>query len=559
MLQGLTRRHDAYLFGRTGVLAVECCRMALALVYLLMNSRHPLTDAAAIRSSYPVSNYVPDGILMAFGTTMPSDALIDTMILLSRVFPVLLLLGLFSRVSLFGTLFTHLFLRSLVESFSAGWSHGFNVVFLAHLGFLFAPVGQRLSLDAWIRSIRGREPRPEQDGFWAVVCGQWCVALMFASAFYWKALYNTRPPFAWAHWENMRNQLLNRYEWCGDAVPGFLQPVLESPFLCGTLAWGNLLFQFMPFVSLFFLDRPVVRALLGLGFVMEEIGLAWIMGLADLHWLPLIAFFVDWDHFLGKWGAKQHAGPAWVPRKGWKKAYACGLITIYLMFSLNVTGPAFGYNVFDLRAYPFSQFSMYSGYFKSDLEGTFATAGTTFKLETGTFTDKQRAVVERILKRRFYGAHSAGSEEVRGVLVKALEWANDSIRTGFPGVRVSGLAMYRTLHEFRTDTAHLCDGPSGLIGRVGAGGTCITAARFIRHTADTAMISLENGCGSVQVVSVATMDASGIPANEAFRAQAGVLHVPMSALDGHRYALFTLADSARCGAGYLLFEITFED
>lgn len=552
----LKKKIADHFFGRTGILSVEACRLALAVVYLIINVRHDLRSAAHIRSSYPAENYEPDGILMLFGPVMPSDSTIDLLILLSRIFPWLLLFGVFSRMALWGTLFSHLFLRTLIESFHAGWSHGFNVVFLAHIAFLFAPVGQRWSVDALVRQWR-RKPLPRmRDGFWAVVMGQWAVALMFASAFYWKALYNVRAPFSWAHWENMRNQLLYRYEWCGDPVPAYLEPVIQSPFLCGALAWGNLIFQIMPLFSLFFLHRPVLRLVLGLGFVVEELGLALVMGLADLHWLPLIAFFVDWDHFLRR---APKASPAMPTHARWKVGLAMAFIGTYLMLSLNVTGPAFGYNVYDLRAYPFSQFSMYSGYFRSHVPGVYAYAGTTFNVEEGDLTPDERQRIERVLKRRYYGAYSATLQEARGVLAQALAWANDPERTGVTGKAVEQLAMYRTLHVFRTDTAHLAHGPSGLIGRVRDTGACLTSARFTRSIPDTASVALQDECAPLGITHVLGADIAGVLRPLPFHLHGTECRLPLAALEGQRYLYVERNGLSDPRKDALLFEVVFAD
>lgn len=456
---------DRYWFSRTGLISTEACRMALALCYLVVNIRHPLGSAAAIKASHPVANYQPDGILMLLGPAVPSDALINAMLVLSWVLPWTLLLGIFPRISLWGTLLTHLFLRTLGESFSAGWSHGFNVLFLAHIGFLFAPVGQRWSLDAWWRHRRNRNKRKERDGFWAVVLGQWCVALMFLAAFYWKALHNNRPPFAWAHWENMRNQLLYRYEWCGEAVPAFLASVMDSPPLLGLMAAGNLLLQFLPAVSLLFLHRPVLRLLFGFAFVLEEIGLAVVMGLADLHWLPLIAFFVDWDHFLQRGGT-----PLPVRHRRWKKGYAIGLIAVYVGFAVNVPGVLLRLDVFRLRAYPFSQFSMYSDYMRGPGGAPYVNTGILFTVDGPELDNNRQQHIAQRLKRRFYGATFMDASGIGPVLEKSLELANDPAWTGFAEPRVERITLYRALHIYRSDTAHLSIGPRGIMGTIGTDG-----------------------------------------------------------------------------------------
>lgn len=529
-----------YWFGRPGVWSTDICRMALAVVYLLMNLRNGLGSAEQIRAAYPVANYDPDGILMFLGPVMPSDHLIDVMILLSRIFPWLLLFGLFSRTSLWLTLITHLFLRTLIESFSTNWSHGFNVVFLAHLGFLFAPVGQVLSADSLIRRWRGAVGAPMRDGWWAVLLGQWNVALMFFSAFYWKALYNDKPPFSWAHWENMRNHLFTRYEWTGDPVPSHLEPVVASPLLCGLLGAANLIFQCLPFLSLFFVHRPKLRLLFGLAFIVEEIGLTVVMGLADLHWLPLIAFFVDWDHFL-----KRSTDRSTLPetRTGLKMGYALGLISLYLLFSLNVFGVTIGKNVFDLRAYPFSKFNMYSERLRDPEGKVFGMEGTTITIEAPTLSSSARSDLEKKLKRRFNGAHSMSLHELVGTLDQASRMANDSSWTGLPAGVVQTISIHKALFLFRTDTAHLALGQQGLLARWDTrSGTCLNWSAVTSQDAREARIRIEPGCGAFPVSRITGFHRNGAERILDHRIVGTDAYVDAAVLDDYRYLLITLQD-----------------
>jgi len=529
-----------YWFGRAGVLSTEVCRMALALVYIVMNVRNDLGSAAHIRRVYPVANYEPDGILMVFGPTIPSDGIIDGMILLSKIFPWLLLFGFFSRTSSWATFLTHLFLRTLIESFSTNWSHGFNVVFLAHLGFLFAPVGQLGSVDALIRRRRQGAQPTYRNGWWSVLLGQWNVALMFFSAFYWKALYNDKPPFSWAHWENMRNHLFTRYEWTGDPLPGYLEPVVASPFLCGLLGAANLVFQFLPFLSLFFVHRPVLRLLFGTAFIVEEIGLSVVMGLADLHWLPLIAFFVDWDHFFGI-ADRRATRPDTHPRS--KIGYAMGLISLYLLFALNVLGVTIGHNVFDLRAYPFSKFNMYSERLRDPSGRTFGMEGTSFSVAATTLTSDQRSRLEQLLKRRFYSTHSMGEKELLGTLDQARTMVNDTGWTGLPRGVVEAISVHKTLFLFRTDTAHLAQGPHGLLARWDRhSGTCVMAAVVGSQDEREARIDITPGCGAFPVSRIDGLNRDGTSHELDHRTEGTAVYLNPEVLSAYRYLLITLRD-----------------
>ncbi len=534
-------KSTGYWFSRNGIIAVEACRIALALVYIVINFRSPLISAQALRRSYPFDSYSPDGVLMLLGKNVPPDALIDLMISLSIIFPWLLLFGVFSRISLLGTLVSHLFLRTLIESFTPEWSHGYNVVLLAHLGFLFAPVGQTWSIDAVVRRFRGKETKL-RNGYWAIITGQWCVALMFTSAFYWKALFNDKPPFAWAHWENMRNLLFLRYEWTGDPIPDHITPLMDSPFVLGLIAWMNLLFQFLPFLSLFFLHRPWLRLVFGLGFVVEELGLGLIMGLPDLHWLPLIAFFVDWDHFFGKKGIPVMETTG----EPWKRTYAVSLVSIYLIFSLNISGSWFGWNVYDLRAYPFSKFNMYAGYYRNRDGTPYCISGTTFRVQ-GSIDEQSRITLERKLKRRFYDHHSASSEEVRSVLDMAMELLEDGSLANVTPSSVERITLYHTIHEFRTDTDHVANGVSGSRGSVNRTGTTLYTIIAEPYGGDSLVIIPQLAGNNLRVLQVQQVDHSGKLHPISHRSDGARVFIPKCEMQELLYLFLLVEENATTG------------
>jgi hypothetical protein len=57
----------------------------------------------------------------------------------------------------------------------------------------------------------------------------------------------------------------------------------------------NLVTQAAPLLAVIFVRRPLVRALGGMLFVSEVILLGVVVGLWNLHWLPLVAVFIDWE------------------------------------------------------------------------------------------------------------------------------------------------------------------------------------------------------------------------------------------------------------------------
>jgi hypothetical protein len=135
-----------------------------------------------------------------------------------------------------------------------------------------------------------------------------------------------------------------------------LQFIVDRPWAYQGLALANLLTQFAPLGACFCVRWPLVRALFGGVFVVEMLGLDFVMGICNPLWFPLVAFFIDWDR-LWSWltcraAAPDHPAP--LTRAGWAQAaYAC----LFLGFFAYV-------GVFHVQArrwtYPFACFQMYS-------------------------------------------------------------------------------------------------------------------------------------------------------------------------------------------------------
>ena len=90
---------------------------------------------------------------------------------------------------------------------------------LAQIAFLGARGGDALSIDALARRVRGERGLDVARGYqWSIRLVQFTVALVFASALYHK-LRAGGFTFAWASTDNLRHQLLLRYDLGGAARP----------------------------------------------------------------------------------------------------------------------------------------------------------------------------------------------------------------------------------------------------------------------------------------------------------------------------------------------------
>lgn len=363
LLQFAKDKTTAYWFGRPGYFSVDIARIFLGIMWIIVIQRNGLMLGENYLDLKNPDSFQPIGILhLLFDDGVPPSGLLCFWISqIGYYSAITLCIGLFSRVSNWVNLLTMLFLCAMPYSFSPDWSHGLNVCLLAHIAFVFAPVGQTLSIDALLRKVF-KITRKLKNGFWAVLCANWAVGLMFFNAFFYKIFASGGPSLQWAASENMRNKLITRYTYLGEDFPNdWVEWVANNEWVYKSLAYGNLLFQALPFVAVFFVKKPVLRFCLGLFFIVEEVGLGTLMGLNDFHWYFLIVFFIDFDYFIEKWKiAKIPANLKFGRFRRFNFIYASLFIGVY--FFLAFPGLRFfsNTNVFEIRAYPFSEFKMYS-------------------------------------------------------------------------------------------------------------------------------------------------------------------------------------------------------
>ncbi|MFN7690143.1 MAG: hypothetical protein ACK5QU_03585, partial [Bacteroidota bacterium] len=133
-------------------MSIEIARITFGICSIIIfQYKQLIISGKQVHEGWNISIYFPKGVLAFLGDTVPSMNTIDFWLFLQLWSAIFLILGLFSRVSLVINFLANLLLISLSESFSVGWSHGYNMNLLAQMPFVFAPVGRLLSVDAIVK------------------------------------------------------------------------------------------------------------------------------------------------------------------------------------------------------------------------------------------------------------------------------------------------------------------------------------------------------------------------------------------------------------------------
>ncbi len=231
-------------------------------------------------------------------------------------------------------------------------------MFLAQLAFLGARGGDVLSLDALIRRVRGLPAFDVPRGYqWSVRLVQLAVALMFAGAVFHKLLHG-HFTLRWALSDNLRHQLLVRYDLAGLPRPAVVDWIIDDVWRFRTAAVLNLVSQATPILACWFVRRPVIRALCGGFFVLETIALGLVVNLWNWHWLPLVAAFIDWDGLLRVVTRRAATAPR-PPPPGWSPPRAPRTFVVAFVIYDAITALVPTLDQW-LNTYPFSGFPMFA-------------------------------------------------------------------------------------------------------------------------------------------------------------------------------------------------------
>jgi len=180
---------------------------------------------------------------------------------------------------------------------------------------------------------------------------QLAVALMFAGAAFHKLLHG-HFTLRWALSDNLRNQLLVRFDLAGLERPPLVGWLIDDPWKYKTAAVLNLISQAAPLVACFLVRRPLWRAALGVFFIVETVALAQVVDLWNPHWLPLYAVFVDWDWLLRRRTAPE-APADYKPPRG-PRIFIIAFIAYEAVTSFIPTVDQ------KLNTFPFSSFPMFA-------------------------------------------------------------------------------------------------------------------------------------------------------------------------------------------------------
>lgn len=315
--------------------------------------------------------YRPVGVLMLLGSAPPPPWLLSLLGWGAWAATAAMLVGWRTRAATVVSWVCAVALASYASSFAATWSHHNNVPFLAQLAFFGARGGDIWSVDAWLRKRRGLPELDVAAGYqWSLRLVQLAVALMFFSAFLAKMFFGGFTP-AWALSDNLRHQILSRFDWIGVPRTAVADWLLGEVWRYRAAAVGNLLAQLLPVSSVLLVKRPGLRALAGSVFVIETLALGVVMDLWNVHWLPLVAVFLDWDR-LWQWAQERRGrgveAAAPTPGDGAPGAsrlppgarWSSAFIALFLLYDLVVIA---GLDQ-RLRTYPFTAYPMF-GYVRA--------------------------------------------------------------------------------------------------------------------------------------------------------------------------------------------------
>lgn len=346
-------RWQRYWFAEGGRTALAIVRIGVALAVLLALAR--LADT---QSPVAAQIYRPVGVWMLLGQTQPPGALVDALWIVAWLSTFAMLLGGATRTTTAVSFASAVAIASLSYSASQTWSHQYNVVFLAQLALLGARSGDVLSLD-WLVRTRLRKlpahdvPRGYQ---WSLRLVQLAVVLMFAGAAFHKFAHG-HFTLRWALSDNLRHHLLVKYDLAGIERPALVDWLLAESWRYRTAALLNMITQAAPLVAVFWVRRPLVRALAGLMFLSETLLLGLVVELWNAHWLPLVVVFVDWDRLIGRLRGRPTGHAPTEPQ--WRAPRATRVfILVFIVYDvLTAFIPTLDQR---LNTYPFSGFPMFA-------------------------------------------------------------------------------------------------------------------------------------------------------------------------------------------------------
>lgn len=350
MLSRIARAWSRYWLAPGGRYATAMIRIAIAASLLWMLYRY------ATAWHHESARYYALGPWRLY-PGRPGDALLAGITIVAWASTLALLVGAWSRAAHAVSFVACTLIAAHGVSERATWSHIDVPPLLASLAFLGAQGGAALSVDAWWRRRRGLPAIAVRQTSARLVLAT--VVSVFFIAGYWKLRGDDGFGFGWAFSDNLRHQLLARYDWIGLPRTPLADWIIADDLRYRTTATLNLVAQLTPICAVFLHRHPRLRASLALLFVLEILGLALVMDLWDLHWLPLAAVFVDWDALVGWWrrrrGQPRLAEPEPLARSRGARAHLAFVTAFLIIHALHL----FWLNQ-RLRLFPLTSFPMFA-------------------------------------------------------------------------------------------------------------------------------------------------------------------------------------------------------
>lgn len=467
---GIVSRWQRYWFDDGGRWSAAVVRIAIAGAVLLALQR--LATLSTVHIPGPAALYRPVGIWMVLGHVVPPDGVVTALWVVAFGATIAMLVGLGSRAMAAVSFVASVALASASFSSSASWSHQYNVVFLAQLAFLGARGGDALSLDALIRRWRGLPPLDVPRGYqWSLRLVQLAVALMFAGAVFHKLLHG-HFTLRWALSDNLRHQLLVRYDLAGLPRPAVADWIIDDVWRFRTAAVLNLVSQASPILACIFVRRPWVRALAGGFFALETLALGLVVDLWNLHWLPLVAVFIDWERAGARLTRRATAPPRVAP-PGWAPPSAAqGFVIAFVVYdAVTAIVPTLDQR---LNTYPFSGFPMFATVRARepyDQHQPYAVPGDHFEaISDRPLDDHAQRWIDHMNRRLYLVTDPA-------VFRNRLATILADVKARFPTFGIHGLRHYLTIFEAPAypATARFEPHPIAAMGELDAAGTFRTA------------------------------------------------------------------------------------
>ncbi|MFN0253180.1 MAG: hypothetical protein ACKV2T_40275 [Kofleriaceae bacterium] len=297
MLRRIARAWKGYWLAPGGRHATAAIRIAIAVSLLWMLWRY------ATDWQHHSSRYNKLGPWLLF-PGRPGESLLDTITIIAWGSTLAMLAGVWSRAAHAVSFVACTLIAAHGVSENPTWSHIDVPPLLASFAFLGAPGGAAFSIDAWRRRRLGEPPLATRQTSARLVLAT--VVSVFFIAGYWKLRADDGVGLGWALSDNLRHQILVRFDWIGLPRTPLADWIIAESWRYRTVAALNLVSQILPIAAVVLHRRPRLRACLGVLFVLEIVGLALVMDLWDLHWIPLAAVFIDWDAIVAWWRRRAH-------------------------------------------------------------------------------------------------------------------------------------------------------------------------------------------------------------------------------------------------------------